>query len=82
MMDNFNGLQMGQNSKKERMEMKRCYKCGEAKLLEEFYKDRGNTDGFTNICRECTALKAKERRERLIPLHDEKFYRRKLAEAV
>lgn len=35
------------------METKRCYKCGEAKALCEFNKDKNRKDGLHNRCKLC-----------------------------
>lgn len=32
---------------------KTCNKCGETKIKEEFYKNRGTLDGYLNHCKEC-----------------------------
>lgn len=36
-------------------QVKTCTKCGEAKLLEEFYRDRGRADGCQTRCKTCSA---------------------------
>lgn len=33
--------------------MKRCYKCGDEKPREDFYKDRSRKDGLNAICKPC-----------------------------
>ena len=41
-------------------EMKRCYHCGEHKLLSEFHKDRTRKDGLSNMCKTCIKNKNKQ----------------------
>ena len=36
--------------------MKRCTKCDEFKVLEEFVKDRSRKDGRRNLCKKCKAI--------------------------
>lgn len=40
---------------------KRCNKCGEFKLLDQFDKDKHAKDRKTNICKQCRRLRDKER---------------------
>lgn len=35
------------------MQTKKCKKCGEEKLLDEFYKHKEMLDGHLNVCKEC-----------------------------
>ena len=36
--------------------MKRCYKCGETKSVEEnFYKNRTRHDGYCSACKQCSS---------------------------
>jgi len=32
---------------------KRCSKCGLVKPIEEFYRNRGHTDGLSGLCKQC-----------------------------
>ena len=32
---------------------KKCYKCKEIKLIEDFSKNRSNFDGYQKVCKEC-----------------------------
>ena len=43
---------------------KRCSKCGEAKPLSDFYKERKNKDGLARLCRCCSSEKNKAFREK------------------
>jgi len=40
--------------------MKKCFKCGIEKELDEFYKHPGMTDGHLNKCKDCNKLDVKE----------------------
>jgi len=42
--------------------MKKCFKCFEEKMLDEFYSHKGMADGKLNKCKVCTRLDAKEHR--------------------
>jgi hypothetical protein len=39
--------------------MKHCFRCGEAKSLDEFYAHPGMDDGHLGKCKDCTRLDAK-----------------------
>jgi hypothetical protein len=59
-----------------------CIKCGEEKDITEFYKNFGNKDCYSNICKECTlkmnkewVAKNKERKKEL----SRNYYQRKKA---
>ena len=41
-------------------EMKRCSKCGETKLVDEFGTNRYNRDGLTHWCKECRKARTVE----------------------
>jgi hypothetical protein len=38
------------------MEIKKCSKCKEDKILFEFIKDKSKKDGLSNICKECKKI--------------------------
>lgn len=45
------------------MNVKKCYKCNEIKELNHFNKNRGNSDGYQKLCRECDKNKTKAWRD-------------------
>jgi len=44
------------------MKTKKCYKCGEVKILSEFYSRKDSPDGYRNDCKECCKKKTIETR--------------------
>lgn len=43
--------------------MKKCFKCGKAQPLAEFYKHPPSADGYLGKCKTCTKLDTKKNRE-------------------
>ena len=42
------------------MNTERCYKCGESKPIEEFYKHARRSSGYSNECKDCCRLRKSE----------------------
>ena len=54
---------MAQTMMKIRPSEKKCFKCGEVKSLESFYKHSRMVDGHLNKCKDCTKLDTKTNRK-------------------
>lgn len=65
-------------------ENKKCSKCKEVKAVDEFNKNKGEKDGFSHYCRECTSEKNRKFREsnREAVLERERKSRERNREAV
>ena len=60
---------------------KECIKCGEIKPKSEFFKHKGNIDGYDNRCKECEKLRLRRERDmqpRVAVSEEEKRIRRSL----
>jgi len=55
------------------METKLCPKCGEAKPLKDFSKNRRNKDGLQTNCKICCAFDSKKRRDETPELRESRL---------
>ena len=49
--------------------VKECVKCGEIKPKSEFFKAKGNLDGYDNRCKECEKLRLRKERDMQPKVH-------------
>ena len=49
--------------------VKECIKCGEIKPKSEFFKSKGNLDGYDNRCKECEKLRLRRERNMQPKVH-------------
>ena len=54
----------------------RCYKCGEYKIISEFYKDRSKRNGIKDLCKNCAREynKTRPNRQRIDPLYAKNYH--------
>lgn len=60
--------------------MKKCTKCDEFKVSDDFHKSSKSIDGYKSICKKCVLSKEKERRETDLYKENYKVYRESISD--